>query len=177
VEYGDFECPYCGRAEPVIRELVQTFGRDLRFVFRHLPLEDVHEHAALAAEAAEAAGAQGRFWEMHDLLLAHQDALTVPDLRDYARQLGLDEDRFIEDLDSRRFALRVARDVQSADASGVAGTPTFFINGRRHYGAYDLDSLTTAFRNAQEAMADEAQRPCSADAPADRPPANVDRHA
>ena len=177
VEYGDFECPYCGRAEPVIRELVQMFGRDLRFVFRHLPLEDVHEHAALAAEAAEAAGAQGRFWEMHDLLLAHQDALTVTDLREYARQLGLDQDRFIEDLDSRRFALRVARDVESADASGVAGTPTFFINGRRHYGAYDLDSLTAAFRNAQEGMVDETQRPFSTDGPTDRPPANVDRPA
>ena len=157
VEYGDFACPYCGRAEPVIRELVQTFGRDLRFVFRHLPLEDVHEHAALAAEAAEAAGAQGRFWEMHDLLLAHQDALTLPDLREYARQLGLDQDRFSDDLDLRRFALRVARDVESADASGVAGTPTFFVNGRRHYGAYDLDSLTAAVRSAPEAMVDKAQ--------------------
>jgi Na+/H+ antiporter NhaA len=152
VEYGDFECPYCGRAEPVIRELAHTLGRDLRFVFRHLPLEDVHEHAALAAEAAEAAGAQGKFWEMHDLLLAHQDALTVPDLHDYARQLGLNEERFGEDLDTRSFALRVARDVQSADASGVAGTPTFFVNGRRHYGAYDIDSLTAAFRAAQEGL-------------------------
>ena len=149
VEYGDFECPHCGRAEPVIRQLVQTFGQDLRFVFRHLPLEEVHEHAALAAEAAEAAGAQGRFWEMHDMLLAHQDALTVEDLLAYARQLGLDQARFSDDVESRRFALRVARDVQSADDSGVAGTPTFFINGRRHYGAYDLDSLTAAFRAAQ----------------------------
>ena len=149
VEYGDFECPHCGRAEPVIRQLVQTFGHDLRFVFRHLPLEEVHEHAALAAEAAEAAGAQERFWEMHDMLLAHQDALTVEDLLAYARQLGLDQARFSDDVESRRFALRVARDVQSADDSGVAGTPTFFINGRRHYGAYDLDSLTTAFRAAQ----------------------------
>jgi Na+/H+ antiporter NhaA len=156
VEYGDFECPHCGQAEPVIRDLVETFGHDLRFVFRHLPLDDVHEHAALAAEAAEAAGAQGRFWEMHDLLYAHQDALTVDDFLAYARQLGLDEDRFFDDLDSRRFALRVARDVQSADASGVAGTPTFFINGRRHYGAYDLDSLTAAFRVAQDVKIGEA---------------------
>lgn len=116
---------------------------------------DVHEHAALAAEAAEAAGAQGRFWEMHDLLYAHQDALTVDDFLAYARQLGLDEDRFFDDLDSRRFAPRVARDLQSADASGVAGTPTFFINGRRHYGAYDLDSLTAAFRIAQGVRIDE----------------------
>ncbi len=156
VEYGDFECPHCGQAEPVIRELVQTFGHDLRFVFRHLPLSDVHEHAALAAEAAEAAGAQGRFWEMHDILYPHQDALTVADLREYSRQLGLDQDRFLEDLDSRRFAPRVARDVQSADLSGVAGTPTFFINGRRHYGAYDLDSLSAAFRALQKINTREA---------------------
>ena len=153
LEYGDFECPNCGQAEAVIRELVGAFGHDLRFVFRHLPLDDVHEHAALAAEAAEAAGAQGRFWEMHDLLYAHQDALTVNDLLAYARQLGLDQDRFVGDLDSRRFALRVTRDVDSADASGVAGTPTFFINGRRHYGAYDLASLTAAVRVAQEEVA------------------------
>ena len=148
VEYGDFECPYCGRAEPVIRELARDFGHDLRFVFRHLPLDDVHEHAEPAAEAAEAAGAQGRFWDMHDLLYAHQDALTEADLLEDARQLGLDLDRFTDDLSSRRYALRVARDVDSADASGVAGTPTFFVNGRRHYGAYDLDSLAAAVRLA-----------------------------
>ena len=117
----------------------------------------MHEHAALAAEAAEAAGAQGRFWEMHDLLYAHQDALTVNDLLAYARQLGLDQDRFVGDLDSRRFALRVARDVESADASGVAGTPTFFINGRRHDGAYDLASLTAAVRVAQEELVSGAR--------------------
>jgi Na+/H+ antiporter NhaA len=156
VEYGDFECPHCGRAEPVIRQLVQAFGHDLSFVFRHLPIEEEHEHAALAAEAAEAAGAQGRFWEMHDLLLSNQDALTVEDLGAYARRLGLDEDRFLHDLDARRFALRVARDVESADASGVAGTPTFFVNGRRHYGAYDLDSLSAAVRAAREVELDHA---------------------
>ncbi len=149
VEYGDFECPHCGQAEPVIRQLVRLSGQDLRFVFRHLPLSDVHEHATLAAEAAEAAGAQGRFWEMHDVLYEHQDALTFDDLRSYARQLRLDVERFSDDLDSRRYALRVARDIESADASGVAGTPTFFINGRRHFGAYDLDSLTAAVRDAK----------------------------
>ncbi len=141
VEYGDFECPYCGRAEPVLRELTQAFGDDLTFVFRHLPLTDVHEHAQLAAEAAEAAGKQGRFWEMHDLLLTHQDALTYPDLLRYAEELGLDVDRFARDLSSRHFALRVTRDVESAEQSGVAGTPTFFVNGVRHFGAYDLESL------------------------------------
>ncbi len=146
VEYGDFECPHCGQAEPVVRELVRTFGADLRFVFRHLPLVDVHEHAQLAAEAAETAAAQGKFWEMHDLLFTRQDALTVDDLHTYALQLELDPDRFSEDLQARRHALRVARDTESAAASGVAGTPTFFVNGRRHYGAYDIDSLTAALR-------------------------------
>jgi protein-disulfide isomerase len=146
VEYGDFECPYCGRAEPIVRDLVQMFGDDLTFVFRHLPLVDVHEHAELAAEAGEAAAAQGRFWEMHDALLAHQDALTTDALVHYAEELGLDVDRFVADLDSRHFALRVARDVESAEESGVRGTPTFFVNGRRHHGRYDQASLTAALR-------------------------------
>lgn len=150
VEYGDFQCPHCGRAEPVIRQLGREFGEDLRFVFRHLPLTDVHEHAQLAAEAAEAAGAQGRFWEMHDRLFARQDALALEDLRAHARELGLDEQSFLDDLQSRRQARRVARDVASAEASHVAGTPTFFINGRRHYGAYDLASLTAALRREAE---------------------------
>ncbi len=150
VEYGDFECPHCGQAEPVVRELLRTHGKDLRFVFRHLPLIEVHEHAALAAEAAEAAAAQGQFWEMHDQLFAHQDALTVDDLRTYAAELGLDPARFSDDIQSRRFALRVTRDVDSADASGVTGTPTFFVNGQRHYGPYDVDALTTALRRAAQ---------------------------
>jgi protein-disulfide isomerase len=141
VEYADFECPYCGQAEPVVRELLAQFGDDLRYVFRHLPLADVHEHAQLAAEAAEAAGAQGRFWEMHDLLFAHQDALTLQDLEGYARELGLDVERFAERLRTRKYAPRIARDVDGADQSGVAGTPSFFINGRRQTGAYDLDTL------------------------------------
>lgn len=144
VEYGDFECPYCGAAEPVVRDVVASFGHQLRFVFRHLPLVDVHEHAELAAEAAEAAAAQGMFWEMHDVLLGHQDALTVDDLVRYASDLGLDLDRFSANLSSRRYALRVTRDVASAEDSGVAGTPTFFINGRRHHGPYDIASLMSA---------------------------------
>ncbi len=144
VEYGDFECPYCGQAEPVVRELVRTFGNDLRFVFRHLPLVDVHEHAELAAEAAEAAAAQGRFWEMHDRLMDNQASLIYPDLIRYARELGLDVDRFGEDLRSRRYATRIHRDITSADASGAAGTPTMFVNGRRHEGAHDIDGLAAA---------------------------------
>jgi hypothetical protein len=152
IEYGDFQCPYCGRAEAVTRDLLHAFGDDLAFVFRHLPLSDVHEHAEQAAEAAEAAGAQGKFWEMHDLLLAHQGSLELEDLARHAADLGLDVDRFSEDLLSRRFAMRVARDVESADESGVAGTPSFFINGRRHYGAYDIDSLTEALRREADAV-------------------------
>ena len=152
VEYGDFECPYCGQAEPIIRELLTRCGDDLRYVFRHLPLSDVHPHAQMAAEAAEAAGAQGAFWQMHDLLFAHQDALTLPDLRRYAESLDLDVERFSEDLRQRRHASRVSADVASADASGVSGTPTFFVNGRRHHGVYDVAALTAAVRSARAAM-------------------------
>jgi Na+/H+ antiporter NhaA len=144
VEYGDFECPYCGRAEPILRELLSEHGADIRFVFRHLPLSDVHDHAQLAAEAAEAAGAQGRFWEMHDLLFDHQDALTARDLMGYANELGLDLDEFHADLKRHEHAARVARDVESGELSGVAGTPTFFINGQRHHGAYDIQTLKKA---------------------------------
>ena len=151
VEYGDFECPYCGQAESMIRALLSEEDDDLRFVFRHLPLSDVHPNAQLAAEAAEAAGAQGRFWEMHDLLFDHQDALRLLDLRRYAAELGLDLDRFGEDMRQRRYAPRVREDVASADASGVSGTPTFFINGRRHYGAYDTATLVAAVQAARRA--------------------------
>jgi Na+/H+ antiporter NhaA len=150
VEYGDFQCPHCGQAEPVVREVLGTTDGQVRFVFRHLPLTDVHDQAQIAAEAAEAAGAQGKFWDMHDLLFANQAALHPPDLEAYARQLGLDVERFREDLQERRFALRVSRDVESADVSGVAGTPTFFINGRRFYGSYDVTSLTDALVRESE---------------------------
>ena len=149
VEYGDFECPYCGRAEPAIRELLAEWGDDLRYVFRHLPLSDVHPWAQLAAEAAEAAGAQGKFWEMHDLLLAHQDELTPHSLRRYAEQLDLDVERFADELRRRAYAARVGEDVASADASGVSGTPSFFINGRRHNGVYDEATLSAAVRAAR----------------------------
>jgi Na+/H+ antiporter NhaA len=147
VEYGDFECPFCGRAEPVVRQLLQEFG-DVRYVWRHLPLSDVHPNAQLAAEAAEAAGAQGSFWELHDLLFEHQDALRPDDLIRYAEQLGLDVERFAEDLREHAWTARVAEDVDSADLSGVSGTPTFFINGRRHHGAYDIGALSAAVRAA-----------------------------
>jgi protein-disulfide isomerase len=147
VEYGDFECPYCGQAEPVVRELLRDFA-DVGYVWRHLPLNDVHPHAQLAAEAAEAAAEQGAFWELHDLLLDHQDALEPDDLIGYAGELGLDVERFADDLRRRVGAMRVADDVDSADLSGVSGTPTFFVNGRRHYGAYDIATLSAAVRAA-----------------------------
>ena len=147
VEYGDFECPYCGQAEPAVRDLLRDFG-DVRYVWRHLPLTDVHSQAQLAAEAAEAAADQGAFWEMHDLLLGRQDALRLGDLVGYADELGLDVDRFAESLRTHTGASRVADDVDSADLSGVSGTPTFFVNGHRHYGAYDLATLSAAVRAA-----------------------------
>jgi Na+/H+ antiporter NhaA/predicted DsbA family dithiol-disulfide isomerase len=147
VEYGDFECPYCGQAEAVIRELLRDFA-DVRYVWRHLPLTDVHPNAQRAAEAAEAAADQGGFWEMHDLLLANQRALRFDHLVGYAERLGLDRERFENALRSYVVAARVAEDVDSADLSGVSGTPTFFINGRRHYGAYDIASLSAAVRAA-----------------------------
>ena len=147
VEYGDFECPYCGRAEPVMRELLSDFG-DVRYVWRHLPLSDVHPNAQIAAEAAEAAAAQGAFWEMHDLLLDHQGELRPRDLHAYAEQLELDLERFSEDVRRHAGAPHIEEDVDSADASGVTGTPTFFVNERRHDGAYDIETLSAAVREA-----------------------------
>jgi len=147
VEYGDFECPYCGQAEPVVRELRRDFT-DVRYVWRHVPLNDVHPHAQLAAEAAEAAADQGAFWEMHDLLLDNQDALRPDDLVAYAELLGLDVERFTNSLREHTGAARVAEDIDSADLSGVTGTPTFFINSRRQHGAYDIASLSAAVRAA-----------------------------
>jgi len=148
VEYGDFECPYCGQAEPIIRELLRDHG-DVRYVWRHLPLNDVHPHAQLAAEAAEAAAEQDAFWEMHDRLLVSQDALRAGDLVTHAEALGLDVERFAKDLRRRAGAGRVAADVDGADLSGVTGTPTFFVNGRRHYGAYDVAALSAAVKAAR----------------------------
>jgi Na+/H+ antiporter NhaA len=163
VEYGDYECPYCGQAEVVIRELLDEFGDELRYVWRHLPLNDVHTHAQLAAEAAEAAGAQGQFWGMHDKLLAAQDELTGRDLKRYAEELGLDLERFVDDLHDHVHTDRIAEDVASADASGVAGTPSFFINGRRHQGAYDIETLTKAVRSARgrARLREKAERPAA----------------
>jgi len=148
VEYGDFECPYCGMAEPAVRELLRDYG-EIRYVWRHLPLNDVHPNAQLAAEAAEAAGKQGAFWEMHDLLLEHQDALHPRALIGYADSLGLDTGRFAADLRKHAGMAHVNEDVESADLSSVSGTPTFFVNGKRHYGAYDIETLKKAVKLAK----------------------------
>ncbi|MBS1860934.1 MAG: Na+/H+ antiporter NhaA [Actinobacteria bacterium] len=158
VEYADFECPYCGRAEPTVRELLEMHhGGGLRYVFRHLPLQDVHPHAQLAAEASEAAAAQGAFWQMHDTLMAHQGELDLDDVHRYADELELDADRLEEEVRTRVHLERVSEDVSSADASGVSGTPTFFVNGRRHHGVYDIDALTKAIRRARVLADSEAK--------------------
>jgi Na+/H+ antiporter NhaA len=149
VEYGDFECPFCGQAEQVIRELLASFGDDVRYVWRHLPLNDVHPNAQVAAEASEAASAQGHFWEMHDTLLGHQGDLRASHIEAYAKEIGLDAERLITELHRRDYAGRVSEDVASADESGVSGTPTFFVNGRRHYGAYDVATLTATVTAAR----------------------------
>jgi Na+/H+ antiporter NhaA len=148
LEYGDLECPYCGQAEPVIRELLSEMG-NLRYVWRHLPLSDVHPQAQMAAEASEAAALQGRFWDMHDRLITHQDELKIRQIMGHAEALGLDMDKFTAAIQKRKGAGRIAEDVESADLSGVSGTPSFFINGHRHQGAYDIETLTKAVKLAR----------------------------
>ena len=151
VEYGDFECPVCGMAYPAVKELQRRRGGGLRFVYRHVPRTNEHPHAHLAAEAAEAAGAQGQFWEMHDLLFEHQSALKLDDLVGYAARLGLDTDRFRRELETHAYHDRVYEDVRSAIHSGVHGTPTFFINGVRHEGRWETDELLGAIEAAERA--------------------------
>jgi protein-disulfide isomerase len=141
VEYGDFECPHCGRAAVVVNELTAELGDRLRFAFRHFPLSKMHPHARLAAQAAEAAAAQGKFWEMHDLLFAKASALEPQNLVEYAVLLELDIVRFESELTAEKYASRVQEDVAGGVRSGVNGTPTFFINGKRHNGAYSLEAL------------------------------------
>ncbi|HEU5485722.1 MAG TPA: Na+/H+ antiporter NhaA, partial [Microlunatus sp.] len=149
VEYGDFECPFCSKATGSIAELRAALGDDLRYVFRHLPLQHVHPHARSAALASEAAAAQGKFWEMTGQLFSHQDALEPDDLRAYATEIGLDVDRFEEDLRTRRYENRVDDDAIDAEVSEVHGTPTFYVNGRRHTGPYDAVTLAAALRETR----------------------------
>ena len=151
VKYGDFECPHCGRTYPLVKRLLQTKDRGLRFVFRHYPVNVVHAHAQLAAEASEAAAAQGRFWEMADVLFENQLALDVDALEGYAIRIGLDVGRFRREMEARVHADGVAEDVEGGEESGVNWTPTFFINGARFGAAADFDTLVQALDEARSA--------------------------
>jgi len=148
VEYGDFECPHCGRAYPIVKQIQRRLGRRLRFVFRHFPLRESHPHAEHAAEAAEAAGAEGKFWEMHDRLFERQFALDDDYLIEYAGDLGLDAARVGRELAAGTYAPRVREDFRSGVTSGVNGTPTFFINGLRYDESWDLEPLVAALEQA-----------------------------
>jgi protein-disulfide isomerase len=144
VEYGDYQCPYCGQAYPMVKELQKRLGKRLRFVFRNFPLSTMHPHAEHAAEAAEAAGAHGKFWEMHDALYENQEALDDGDLVKYAVAVGLDPARFTSEMAKHTPAARVREDFMSGVRSGVNGTPTFFINGVRHDDSPDFETLLNA---------------------------------
>ena len=150
VEYGDYECPYCGQAYYMVKELELRAGNLMRFVFRHFPLTTVHPHAERAAEAAEAAGAQGKFWEMHDCLFENQQSLEDEDLLECGVLADLDIHRVVRDMRGGRYLNRIREDFLSGAWSGVNGTPTFFINGVRHDGSWDLASLITAIEEVAE---------------------------
>jgi protein-disulfide isomerase len=148
VQYGDYECPYCGAAYPIIKEVQARMGDRLRFVFRNFPITTSHPHAEQAAEAAEAAAAQGRFWEMHDHLYENQQHLRTDDLRSYAEAIGLDVDMFDKELTEHVHADRIHEDFMSGVRSGVNGTPTFYINGARHDDSYDTETMLAAVERA-----------------------------
>jgi len=153
VEYGDYECPFCGAAYPIVKQVQQRLGDQLCFVFRNFPLTQIHPHAQHAAEAAEAAGGQGKFWPMHDTLFENQHSLDDRHLVQYTTAIGLDVARFEMDLAAHTYAERVREDFLSGARSGVNGTPTFFINGRRHDGGYDFESLMSALELAAGGIA------------------------
>ena len=144
VQYGDYECPYTRLSRHSVHQLQREFSDRLRFVFRHFPLEEIHPHARAASAAAEAAVKQTDFWTMHEYLFEHQQALEDADLKRYAVELGLDADRFARDRTSPEVENRIDRDLASGERSGVPATPTFFVNGMRHDGGYDLESLRSA---------------------------------
>jgi protein-disulfide isomerase len=148
VEYGDYECPHCGRAYPIVKAIQKLMAGRLRFVFRNFPLREVHPHAEHAAEAAEAAGGQGKFWDMHDRLFERQFALDDENLIEYAAELGLDVERFAEELAEGVYAPRVREDFRSGVLSGVNGTPTFFINGVRDDDSWEVEPLLAALKEA-----------------------------
>jgi protein-disulfide isomerase len=144
LEYGDFECPYCGAARPPLEALVAENPDTVRLIYRHFPIANLHPHATQAAEAAEAAGAQGKFWAMHDMLFSHQDALEYEDLRVYADEIGLDLVRFDQEMEARTYQLEVLKDLRRGIQDGVNGTPAIFINGLRYDGPRDDESMLTA---------------------------------
>jgi|SRR5579862_2433328 len=158
VEYGDYECPHCGRAYPIVKEIQRRLKTRLRFVFRNFPLSESHPHALHAAEAAEGAAAQGHFWEMHDALFEHQQALDDRHLVGYAKAIGLDEAKFSQELSTHAHAPRVREDFQSGVRSGVNGTPTFFINGVRYDDSWDLETLLSALESASAPKAPRRRR-------------------
>ncbi len=158
LEYGDYECPHCGAAYPIVEALRDRLGDLLQFAYRHFPLSQIHPHASLAAESAEAAGAQGKFWEMHEALFTHQDALDGVHLLRYAATIGLDVDEFGRDLETHAHAARVKEDFMSGVRSGVNGTPTFFINGLRYDGSRDFETMYAVLTEAAEAGRREAVR-------------------
>ena len=149
VEYGDFQCPHCGRAYPIVKDIVRTLGANLRFVFRNFPLTRIHPEAEHAAEAAEAAGGQGAYWPMHDRLFERQFALDDDHLIEYATELGLNAERIRGELEAGTHGPRVRDDFMSGVKSGVNGTPTFFINGVRYNESWDRDSLLAALKNPE----------------------------
>lgn len=144
VEYADFQCPYCGQADGIVKELQQRLGDKLRFVFREFPLTDIHEHALHAAQVAEAAGAQGKFWPMHDYLFEHQRKLDDRHLMQYAQEIGLDMEQFTQAVNNDSLIEHIQADMESGERSGVHGTPTFFINGELFQGSWDVEGLMAA---------------------------------
>jgi protein-disulfide isomerase len=158
VEYGDYQCPFCGRAYHVVEDVLDRVGDDVRYVYRHFPLSQIHPHAPLAAQAAEAAFAQGKFWPMHSALFESQDALELDDLMRYARGLGLNVEQFVEELQSGAHAPKVASDFRSGVRSGVNATPTFFVDGQRLDGSWDADRLTEAIAQAAQAARSSPRR-------------------
>ena len=148
VEYGDYQCPYCADMQPMIKSIARSMGAQMRLVFRHMPLIEMHPYAQYAAEAAEAAGAQGKFWEMHDAILQQQSELGSDLMHQLAVKINLNIEQFASDLDARRFRPRVKRDFMGGMRSGVAATPTFFINGKRYEGALNQAALLSAIGRA-----------------------------
>jgi protein-disulfide isomerase len=147
VEYGDFECPHCGAAHPIVKRIQKEFGKKLKFVFRHFPITNAHPHAFSAAVAAEAAGRQRKFWEMHDLIYEHQTQLSDSAFLAFANVLGLNMTLFEQDFQDQELSDKVEADFESGIRSGVNGTPSFYINGEKYQGTYDYESLSSAIES------------------------------